>query len=72
MENYQIIALALFVPACVYFNWQAGYKAGVHVGINSAITLLEKMGAIDIKIVNGEEVVTIKGQHLNKNASESE
>lgn len=59
METYQLLALLVLVPACVYFNWRSGYKAGVYAGINSTLALMETTGAISIQMVNGEEIVTI-------------
>jgi hypothetical protein len=59
METYQILALLALVPACVYFNWRSGYKAGIYDGVNSALAYLETTGAISISLVNGKEVVTI-------------
>jgi hypothetical protein len=64
MENYQILALCVFVPACVYFNYRAGFNAGLYAGINSALGMMEVAGAITVKIVDGVEVVTINGKEV--------
>lgn len=65
MENYQIFALLVFVPACVYFNWRAGYSAGVMVGINSAVALMEHIGAVKIVEIDGEQIVTLNGKPVD-------
>ena len=70
METYQILAMSVFVPACVYFNWRAGYNAGVHVGINSAVTVLETMGAIDIQELNRQLIDTSNNMPVNLEKTE--